>query len=77
MITTADPNTYTLKFSGAPDDDFLAGYCPEGTRLVVERNTFTLSNLRTDQAGVLGIIRSLHNLGYVLLSLSTEPGDHS
>jgi len=75
MLTAADEHIYTLKFSGTLADDFLAGYCPEGTRLTVESNTFTLSNLCTDQAGLLGIVRSLHNLGYVLLSLSIAQGE--
>ena len=67
MTTAADRHTYTLKFFGTPRDDFLGNYCPEGTRLILESDTFTLSNLCIDQAGVLGIIRSLHNLGYTLL----------
>lgn len=76
MITVADSHIYTLKFSGAPDDDFLAGYCPAGTELIVEKETFTLANLRADQAGLLGIICSLHNLGCTLISLSTETGEN-
>jgi hypothetical protein len=75
MTTAADSHTYRLKFSGAPDDDFLADYCPAGTTLTIGMDTFTLSNLRTDQAGVLGIIRSLHNFGCTLLELEFNNGE--
>ncbi len=74
MMTTAI-HVYTLRFSGAPGDDFLTNYCPAGTRLTLEGNAFTLANLRADQAGVLGIIRSLHNFGCTLLKLECEDGE--
>ena len=71
-MAIADSHIYTLKFSGAPDNDFLANYCPAGAKLIVESNSFTLTNLCVDQAGLLGIVRSLHNLGCTLTSLSVE-----
>jgi hypothetical protein len=70
MSSTSDLHTYTLRLSGALDDDFLAGYCPEGAELIVEGDTFILAHLHADQAGLLGIIRSLHNLGLTILEMS-------
>lgn len=72
MTTTSDAHLYTLLFSDKPEDDFLASYCPAGTTLTVGENTFTLSHMCADQAGVLGIIRHLHNLGCVLQKLEIE-----
>lgn len=74
-MTTTDTHIYTLHFSGAPGEDFLADYCPAGTTLTVEKDAFILSNLRADQAGVLGIIRSLHNFGCTLLELEFKNGE--
>jgi hypothetical protein len=75
MNTSTDTHLYTLHFSGAPGEDFLADYCPAGTTLTVDERVFTLSNLCADQAGVLGIIRSLHNLGCTLLELEFKNGE--
>lgn len=75
MTTTMDTHIYTLHFSGALGEDFLTDYCPAGTMFTVSEHAFTLSNLRTDQAGVLGIIRSLHNFGCTLLELEFENGE--
>ncbi len=74
-MTTTDTHIYTLHFSGAPGDDFLADYCPAGTTLKVGEHAFTIANLRTDQAGVLGILRRLHNVGCTLLELEFKNGD--
>jgi len=35
----------------------------------------TLSNITTDQAGLLGLIRQLHGMGMVLLSIQYIPQD--
>lgn len=76
MTTTSHSYVYTLSFYGLSDDSFLGDYCPTGTTLTVGENTFTLSNLSADQAGLLGVIRSLHNLGCTLISLSLETGEN-
>lgn len=76
MSATSETQRYTLRCCGSPDATFLADYCPAGTTLTIDQNTFILANLRADQAGLIGIIRSLHNLGCTLLSLSTEPGEN-
>ncbi|RCK73706.1 MAG: hypothetical protein ANABAC_2779 [Anaerolineae bacterium] len=70
MTQASKSHRYTLKFSGTIDEAFLADYCPAGTRLIPDEDTFVLSNLYSDQAGVLGILRYLHNYGCVLMELS-------
>ena len=72
MTPASDTRYYTLRISGTLDADFLASYCPIGATMTVKGNHITLANLLNDQAGILGIIRQLHNFGCVLLSLSVE-----
>ncbi len=69
MLTTTAVHTYTLTFAGAVDDDFLASFCPEGTVATAVGHHTTLTHLRTDQAGLIGVIRRLHNLSCTLLEL--------
>ncbi len=76
MTTASETHSYTLRFFGLTDDSFLEDYCPTGTTLTVGENTFTLSNLSADQARLLGVIRSLLNLGCTLISLSLETGEN-
>lgn len=64
--------TYTLMIGGEPDPDFIAAFCPSNTKLELDGKAIRLTNLRVDQSGLLGVIRSLHNLGYILISLSIQ-----
>jgi len=53
------------------DDDFLSSYCPEGTTLTTANGMAVLDHIRTDQSGIIGLIRHLHNLGCVILEITT------
>lgn len=66
--------TYSLTISGGLDDDFLSTHCPAGATLNQAGELTTLANLYTDQAGILGILRILHNLGLTVFEMhaSTE-----
>jgi len=75
MFSATDVHVYTLTFAGVLDDDFLTSFCPEGTVATAVDQHTTLTNLRADQSGVIGVIRRLHNLGCTLLYLSAEPGE--
>ncbi|MCX8061682.1 MAG: hypothetical protein N3D16_03780 [Anaerolineales bacterium] len=74
-ITLSGMHTYTLTVYGELDGDFIATFCPPRTRPVFTGKTIRLDNLQVDQSGLLGILRSLHNRGCVLLSLSIDPGE--
>lgn len=76
-ITLSEMHTYTLTVYGKLDADFASTFCPHGTRLVFTGRVTQLDNLHVDQSGLLGILRSLHNLGCVLLSLSIDSGEMS
>lgn len=75
MISTTDAHVYTLTFAGAVDGDFLASFCPEGTVATAVNHHITLTNLRADQSGIIGVIRRLHNLGCTLLALRVADTD--
>jgi len=72
MTTASETHSYTLCFFGLLDVFFLEDYCSAGTRLKVGEETFILSNLNADQAGLLSVNRNLPNLGRTLISLSLE-----
>jgi hypothetical protein len=71
MTPASDIRYYSLRISGTLDADFLASYCPTGATMTFYDDHITLANLRTDQAGIIGIIRQLHNFGCILLALDT------
>jgi hypothetical protein len=64
--------TYSLKLCGSLDDDFISAYFPAGTCLTQRDECSRLENLQTDQSGIIGLLRQLHNLGCVILEMSTE-----
>lgn len=66
---------YRLQIKGQLDDDFLPSYCPPGTRLQRQGELTILANLHTDQSGILGLVRRLHNLGCTLLEMTAQPAE--
>jgi hypothetical protein len=74
-INLSATRSYTLIVSGELDADFIAAFCPPETKLEHDGKTLRLTNLRVDQSGLLGIIRSLHNLGCILIFLSINLGE--
>jgi len=64
-----DIHTYTLKVNGFVDQDDINASSP--VKLNVNRATEIATNLSTctDQSGLIGIIRYLHSLGFILLSV--------
>lgn len=65
-------HTYSLTLSGKLDDDFISAHCPAGVTLTTAGEITTLANLHTDQAGILGLLRALHNLGLTILEMNTS-----
>lgn len=63
---------YSLTLASELDAEFIAAHCPAGTALARRGKNTRLDNLETDQAGILGIIRALHNLGILVLQLNTS-----
>jgi len=64
-----DVRTYALRLQGHIDADFVASFCPDGTTMTHEGDNTLLANIQTDQSGILGLVRHLHNLGCTILTL--------
>ena len=62
---------YRMRLSGRMGDDFVNAFCPAGTLRTDEGETTLLANIRTDQSAIIGLIRSLHNLGCTILAVIT------
>jgi hypothetical protein len=70
-----DVHTYRIKVRGKVQANDLNATSP--LRLSVERveQSTTLLNVRTDQSGLIGMIRHLHGLGLTLLSINCSDAD--
>ncbi len=66
-----DPRTYRITLRGQVDEEFVAAYCPAGTLLAHQGDAACLSDIHTDQSGIVGLVRHLHNLGCTILALET------
>ena len=66
-----DMRVYQIRLSGQMDEDFVQAFCPACTLRTDEGETTLLANIRTDQSGIIGLIRSLHNLGCTILAVTT------
>jgi hypothetical protein len=65
-----DVRTYKIQFHGQVEEEDINTTSP--VRLTIEHidETSTFATLRADQSGMIGLIRHLHGLGLVLLSIS-------
>jgi hypothetical protein len=76
MTSSSTTNTvlrcYQLKLAGPLDEEFVRSFCPPGLTLEHEGDTTVLSNILTDQSGIIGLIRHLHNLGCTILTMTGE-----
>lgn len=65
-----DVRTYKIHFHGQVEEEDINTTSP--VRLTIEHidETSTSATLRADQSGMIGLIRHLHGLGLVLLSIS-------
>ena len=68
----SDQRIYRLGLACQLDEEFVSAYCPAGTERRNEDETTLLENIETDQSGIIGLIRTLHNLGCTILFLATS-----
>lgn len=71
-ISLNSQNRYKIKIHGQPDDAWLGwfgGAEGHAESLADDTQVTTFSNVVMDQAGLVGLIRRLHGLGIVLLSI--------
>lgn len=65
-------NLYIIRLRGQVDVNDLNPLSPHPMSIVRMDPTSTLIRIATDQSGMLGILRNLHNLGLTLLSVVGE-----
>ena len=71
-ISLNSQNSYEVKIYGQPDVSWLAwfGGAKAQVEILVDTSLVTtFSNVIMDQAGLVGLIRRLHGIGVVLLSI--------
>ncbi len=74
--TIANVRHYRLKVAGLLDEDFVQPFCPPGVKIDREVGITRLSNIHLDQAGLIGLMRQLHNLNCVILTITGEEHDN-
>ena len=65
-------STYQIEVRGQMDEADLNAMSPVQMRVVREDSASMRITVRTDQSGLIGLIRHLHGLGLALLSLNIE-----
>ncbi len=74
--TTADVRHYRLKVAGLLDEEFVRQFCPPGLKVDRAAGCTHLSNIQLDQAGLIGLLRQLHNLNCLILNITGEEHDN-
>lgn len=72
LISLNSQNKYEIKIHGQPDDSWLEWFGEANVHVETlgdDSQVTTFSNVVMDQAGLVGLIRRLHGLGIVLLSV--------
>ncbi len=64
-----DVCTYQIRVRGRVRAEDIAPFCPPGLAAECKECESTLLTFRTDQSGLVGLIRHLHGLGLVLLEM--------
>ena len=72
QISLNSQNAYEIRIHGQPDDSWREWFGDAQVRVELlddDSQATTFSNVVMDQAGLVGLIRRLHGLGIVLLSV--------
>ena len=65
-------NTYLIRLRGQVNVDDLNAMSPHHMTIVRMTPASTLIGIRTDQSGLVGLLRHLHHLGLTFLSVHRE-----
>ena len=69
----ADQATYHLRLTGLLAMDDLNAMSPLALNVEQTDGATTLLSVCTDQSGLVGLLRHLHGLGCVFISMNKEP----
>ena len=67
-----DIGIYHIQLRGRVDEDEINEMSPLQMTVIRANTTATLLTVSTDQSGLIGLMRHLHGLGFVLLSVMRE-----
>jgi len=67
-----DTRLYHIRLRGQVDESEINAMSPLQMALEQFNEDGTLFNLRADQSGLIGLMRHLHALGFVILSIECE-----
>lgn len=67
-----DVRTYKIQIHGQVEEEDIHPTSPVRFTVELVEETKTTITLRTDQSGIIGLIRHLHSLGLVLTSMSCD-----
>ena len=70
-----DVCTYQIQLHGQAAQGDIESFSPPGLKLQTYGDSNTMLSVRTDQAGLIGLIRHLHGLGFVILSVACDNSD--
>ncbi len=65
-------NHYLIRLSGQVDVTELNPASPQKMTLAGMETNATLLSICTDQSGLIGLLRHLHNLGFALVSIERQ-----
>jgi hypothetical protein len=68
-----DVCTYQIHVRGQVAQADIASFSPPNLRLEQSGESCTVMIFRADQSGFIGVLRQLHGLGLVIVSVETEP----
>ncbi len=71
----SDQHTYLIELRGAMDVNEVNARAPLKIVPLRTDSTTTLISATTDQAGLIGLLRHWHGLGYQFLSIACESND--
>jgi hypothetical protein len=71
--TMNDVCAYHVQLRGQIDEAEINAMSPQRMAMIQVKADATLFAINTDQSGVIGLIRHLHALGFVILSIVRDP----
>jgi hypothetical protein len=70
-----DHRIYTIRVQGALSIADIEHFCPPGLKIEESLGSETILIVNTDQSGLIGLMRNLHNLGIELLAFDSCSSD--
>ncbi len=68
-----DVNTYIIQIQGRVEEVDVQATSPIPFAVELINDVCTTISLQTDPSGLIGLIRHLHGLGFILISMSCGP----